>query len=132
MDTTGAPRVVVVTGVSRFLGAQIAAQIAADPRVERVVGLDRADPPEDFGQLLTGVEVRRVDLTRSTGNMLAKLGAEVVVHLAVLSSPQPDGRAAMKEQNVIGTMHLLAACQQAPTLKRLVVRSSTAAYGASF
>jgi UDP-glucose 4-epimerase len=38
----------------------------------------------------------------------------------------------MKEQNVIGTMHLLAACQQAPAQKRLVVRSSTAAYGASF
>jgi UDP-glucose 4-epimerase len=38
----------------------------------------------------------------------------------------------MKEQNVIGTMQLLAACQQAPQLKRLVMRSSTAAYGASF
>jgi len=42
------------------------------------------------------------------------------------------GRAGMKEQNVIGTMQLLAACQQAPDLKRMVVRSSTAAYGASF
>ena len=38
----------------------------------------------------------------------------------------------MKEQNVIGTMQLLAACQQAPRLRKLVVRSSTAAYGASF
>ncbi|WP_117208375.1 NAD-dependent epimerase/dehydratase family protein [Allorhizocola rhizosphaerae] len=133
MDITGAPRVVVVTGVSRFLGAHIAAQIAADPRVERVVGLDRANPPDDYEDLLAGVDVRRVDLTRNTGNMLAKLRAEAVVHLAVVSSPQGSGgRAAMKEQNVIGTMHLLAACQQAPTLKRLVVRSSTAAYGASF
>jgi UDP-glucose 4-epimerase len=33
---------------------------------------------------------------------------------------------------VIGTMQLLAACQQAPRLRKLVVRSSTAAYGASF
>ena len=38
----------------------------------------------------------------------------------------------MKEQNVIGTMQLLAACQRAPRLRKLVVRSSTAAYGASF
>ena len=38
----------------------------------------------------------------------------------------------MKEHNVIGTMQLLAACQQAPRLRKLVVRSSTAAYGASF
>src|ERR1700761_5059148 len=38
----------------------------------------------------------------------------------------------MKEQNVIGTMQLLAATQGAPSLRKLVVRSSTAAYGASF
>jgi UDP-glucose 4-epimerase len=33
---------------------------------------------------------------------------------------------------VIGSMQLLAACQHAPNLRKLVVRSSTAAYGASF
>jgi UDP-glucose 4-epimerase len=38
----------------------------------------------------------------------------------------------MKEQNVIGTMQLLAACQQSASLRKVVVRSSTAAYGASF
>jgi UDP-glucose 4-epimerase len=129
-----APRVVVVTGVSRFLGAQIAAQIAADPRVERVIGLDRTDPPGEYQDLLRNVELRKSDLTRHSGSTLAKLRAEAVVHLAVVSSPDATkgGRAAMKEQNVIGTMHLLAACQQTPSLRRLVVRSSTAAYGASF
>jgi len=138
MEMSAAPRVVVVTGVSRFLGAHIAAQIAADPRIERVIGMDRADPPDAYRELLERVELRRVDLTRSSGNTLAKLGTEAVVHLAVMSSPDPvsgknqGGRAAMKEQNVIGTMHLLAACQQTPSLRRLVVRSSTAAYGASF
>jgi len=129
-----APRVVVVTGVSRFLGAHVAAQIAADSRVARVVGMDRTDPPDELRDLLRDVELRRADLTRGSGNSLAKLGAEAVVHLAVASSPGSGGagRAAMKEQNVIGTMHLLAACQQAPSLRRVVVRSSTAAYGASF
>ena len=135
MEISTAPRVVVVTGVSRFLGAHIAAQIAADPQVERVIGMDRVDPPDSYRELLDRVELRRVDLTRGGGNTLAKLGAEAVVHLAVMSSPDQatgGGRPAMKEQNVIGTMHLLAACQQTPTLKRLVMRSSTAAYGASF
>jgi len=37
----------------------------------------------------------------------------------------------MKEHNVIGTMQLLAACQKAPGLERLVVKSSTAGYGSS-
>jgi UDP-glucose 4-epimerase len=37
----------------------------------------------------------------------------------------------MKEHNVIGTMQLLAACQRASGVQRLVVRSSAAVYGSS-
>jgi len=37
----------------------------------------------------------------------------------------------MKEINVIGTMQLLAACQRAPGVRRLVVKSSAAVYGSS-
>ena len=37
----------------------------------------------------------------------------------------------MKELNVIGTMQLLAACQQAPDLRKLVVKSSASVYGAT-
>ena len=42
--TSGAPGVVVVTGVSRYLGAHVAARLAADPRIERVIGVDRTAP----------------------------------------------------------------------------------------
>jgi UDP-glucose 4-epimerase len=54
--------------------------------------------------------------------------------MAVVSAADQHagGRPAMKEQNVIGTMQLLAACQQALDVRKIVVRSSTAAYGASF
>ncbi|MET0419305.1 MAG: NAD-dependent epimerase/dehydratase family protein [Actinoplanes sp.] len=130
---TSPPSVVVVTGVSRFLGARVAARLAADPRVERVVGLDPFDPPAGLQDLLADVELIRADARAATG-AIADLGAEAVVHLAVTSAPDPQhgGRAAMKEQNVIGTMQLLAAAQGASRLRKLVVRSSTAAYGASF
>ncbi len=37
----------------------------------------------------------------------------------------------MKELNVIGTMQLLAACQKSETVERVVVKSTTAVYGAS-
>lgn len=37
----------------------------------------------------------------------------------------------MKEINVIGTMQLLAACQRSPSLRRLVVKSTSAVYGSS-
>ena len=130
---TPPPRVVVVTGVSRFLGARVAARLAADPRIDRVVGLDPHDPPQALLGLLGDVELIRADARAATG-VIADLGAEAVVHLAVTSAPDPQhgGRSAMKEQNVIGTMQLLAAAQGAPRLRKLVVRSSTAAYGASF
>jgi UDP-glucose 4-epimerase len=127
------PRVVVVTGISRYLGARVASRLAADPRVERVIGLDPHDPPSALAGLLDDVELIRADARAATG-ALAELGAEAVVHLAVTGAPdsQHGGRAAMKEQNVIGTMQLLAAAQGASRLRKLVVRSSTAAYGASF
>jgi UDP-glucose 4-epimerase len=123
----------VVTGVSRFLGARVASRLAADPRIERVIGLDPHDPPPALAGLLSDVELIQADARAAVG-VLAELGAEAVVHLSVTSAPDPQsgGRAAMKEQNVIGTMQLLAAAQAAGTLRKLVVRSSTAAYGASF
>jgi UDP-glucose 4-epimerase len=106
------PRVVLVTGASRYLGAQVAARLTDDPRIERVIELDDRDP----AKVIVGEAV------------------EAVVHLdiAASASAQAGGRAAQKEQNVIGTMQLLAACRQAPDLRKIVVRSSTAAYGASF
>jgi UDP-glucose 4-epimerase len=126
---------VVVTGVARHLGAQVAARLAADPRIERVIGVDAAGPSGEIARILDGVDVRQLDLrSPQVALLLADSGAEAVVHLAIVTAVdyQLGGRAAMKEQNVIGTMSLLAACQQAPELRQLVVRSSTAAYGASF
>lgn len=131
--SSASPGVVVVTGVSRYLGAHVAARLAADPRVDRVIGLDAQEPSAELAPLLTGVDRVCAD-AGTAGSVLEDLGADTVVHLALLTAPSPagGGRAAMKEQNVIGTMHLLAAAQRASRLRRLVVRSSTAAYGASF
>jgi UDP-glucose 4-epimerase len=129
------PEVVLVTGVSRFLGAQVAAALARRSEVAQVVGLDPFPPHPEVESLLadSGVEVIQADL-RASAEVIGDLGVEAVAHLAVISSPDQGrgGRAVMKEQNVIGTMQLLAACQQTTSLRRLVVRSSTAAYGASF
>ncbi len=127
------PGVVVVTGVSRYLAAHVAARLAADRRIDRVIGVDLLEPGPEVAGLLDQVERIRVD-PGAVGGLLADLDVDTVVHLALASAPDPQhgGRAAMKEQNVIGTMQLLAACQRAPRLRKIVVRSSTAAYGASF
>ena len=50
----------------------------------------------------------------------------------VIATPtHAGGRTSQKEINVIGTMQLLAACQKAPSVRRLVVKSSAAVYGSS-
>jgi UDP-glucose 4-epimerase len=130
------PRVVLVTGISRFLGATVATRLAADERIERVIGIDAAEPGEDIARLMPDrVEIVQADVrTAEPAKILIQAQVEAVVHLAVVSGADQHhgGRAAMKDQNVIGTMQLLAACQQAGDLRKIVVRSSTAAYGASF
>ena len=130
------PRVVLVTGIARYLGATVAARLAADSRIERIIGVDGNAPSTEVAALLPSrVEVVQADIrTPAPAKILIGERVAAVVHLAVASAADPHagGRAAMKEHNVIGTMQLLAACQQAPNLKKLIVRSSTAAYGASF
>src|SRR4051794_18188030 len=70
---TSPPSVVVVTGVSRFIGARVAARLAADPRVERVIGLDPFEPPAALNELLADVEWIRAD-ARAASGALADLG----------------------------------------------------------
>jgi UDP-glucose 4-epimerase len=52
--------------------------------------------------------------------------------MGVVATPSGSGgRAMMKEINIIGTLQVLAACQKSADLRRLVIKSSTAVYGAS-
>ncbi|MGH2726446.1 MAG: NAD-dependent epimerase/dehydratase family protein, partial [Actinomycetota bacterium] len=55
---------------------------------------------------------------------------DTVVHTSVIATPgRVGGRTNMKEINVIGTMQLFAACQKAESLRRVVMKSTTAVYG---
>ncbi|WP_395693263.1 NAD-dependent epimerase/dehydratase family protein [Nocardioides sp.] len=124
-----AGRVVLVTGVSRDLGRRFARSLAAQPGVARVVGVDSMPPRGDIGD----VSFVRADIRNPViAKVIVKEDVDTVVHMSVIATPGTNGgRGAMKELNVIGTMQLLAACQKAPTLRTLVVKSSTTVYGAS-
>src|SRR6478672_7694362 len=122
-------RVVLVTGVSRDLGRRFARAVAGDPAVERVIGVDVVPPRGDIGD----VSFVRADIRNPViAKIIAKEDVDTVVHMSVISTPgNAGGRTTMKELNVIGTMQLLAACQKAPGLQHLVVKSTTTVYGAS-
>ncbi|MEI5676011.1 MULTISPECIES: NAD-dependent epimerase/dehydratase family protein [unclassified Nocardioides] len=121
--------VVLVTGVSRDLGRKFARSVAVDPAVDRVIGVDVVPPRGDLGD----VSFVRADIRNPViAKVIAKEDVDTVVHMSVISTPgSAGGRNSMKELNVIGTMQLLAACQKAPGLRNLVVKSTTTMYGAS-
>ncbi|GAC1443159.1 MAG: NAD-dependent epimerase/dehydratase family protein [Mycobacteriales bacterium] len=127
------PRVVLVTGVSRYLGSRLAAVLQADPSVERVIGVDTVPPKPEVERTLGRTEFVRADIRNPLiAKVIAQAEVDTVVHMNVIATPLgAGGRTAMKEINVIGTMQLLAACQKAPSMQKLVVKSTTAIYGSS-
>ncbi len=122
-------RVVLVTGVCRDLGGRFARRISSDPAVDRVIGVDVVPPRQDLGD----VRFVRADIRNPViAKVIAAEEVDTVVHLSVIATPGgAGGRTSMKEINVIGTMQLLAACQKAPGVRRLVVKSSAQVYGSS-
>ena len=122
-------RVVLVTGVSRYLGGRLARLLSDDPSVERIIGVDVVPPKADLGR----TEFVRADIRNPViAKVINAAEIDTVVHMNVIATPVgAGGRTSMKEINVIGTMQLLAACQKAPTVKKFVVKSSSTVYGVS-
>jgi UDP-glucose 4-epimerase len=118
---------VLVTGLSSFWGGRVAQQLERDPSVEVIVGVSTEDPT---------CELHRTEFVR-VGNQHALLRR--IVHAAeidtvvdarlVVDSAAVPGRIA-HEQNVIGTMNILAACGGPDSpVRKLVFKSSAHYYG---
>jgi UDP-glucose 4-epimerase len=123
-----AGRRILITGVSNFWGARLAARLAGDPGVARVTGVDTRPP----GPALAGrIEFLEADLLdASLGPLVRAAAPDVVVHNDIVQFAEP-GRSAgrLHDFNVIGTLQLLTACDGLPALKAVVVRGSAAIYG---
>ncbi|GGX64961.1 NAD-dependent epimerase/dehydratase family protein [Streptomyces anandii] len=122
-------QVVLVTGVARHLAGRFVRRIQRDPQVDRVVAVDAVPPEHHLG----GADFVQADIRQAgIARVLAETSADTVVHMDVTGTPLGSGsRATVKETNVIGTMQLLGACQKSPSVKRLVVKSSTNVYGSA-
>jgi UDP-glucose 4-epimerase len=111
------------------MGGRFARLLTAEPSVGRVIGIDVIPPPHDIGN----AEFVRADIRNPMiARIINQAQVDTVVHMNVIATPlSAGGRVSQKEINVIGTMQLLAACQKAPSIRRLVVKSSAAVYGSS-
>lgn len=115
---------VAITGVGGLLGRKLLAELEADEAVDRVVGIDAAQPTGLVARKLEleVADVRDVRLDRSLE------GVDVLVHLASEADPMHDERE-MRSINVEGTRNVLRCAVQAG-VRKVVHLSSGAVYGA--
>ena len=122
------PQRILVTGVGSYWGGSVAQALESDPDVEAVIGVDTSEPTIP----LERTEFFRTDESFSTlGDVVAATDVDTVVHaaLAVDSTRMADQR--LHENNVIGTLNLLAALSQdGSSVGGVVVKSSALVYGA--
>ena len=123
--TPHVPRRVLIIGVSNPLGAEVARRLA--PQVPHLFGCDVADPISALEEM----DFVHADTRLSViGKLVRQLRIDTVVHLAVLVDSPHDERS-IHETDVIGTMNILVASSGASSpVRRLVVKSSQAIYGA--
>jgi UDP-glucose 4-epimerase len=121
-------RRILITGVSDYLGLRLAQRLAADDRCEAIFGVDIREPAVPIDRL----EFIRSDISSPLiARVIHATHCDTIVHTNITSLPGHFGsRSQMKENNVIGTMQLLAAAQRAEHVKHVVVKSSAAVYGA--
>jgi UDP-glucose 4-epimerase len=120
-------RRILITGVSRFWGAELARRLEANPGVDQIVAVDSEGPARELAR----TDFVRADIRHSlVGKLVRGLGIDTVVHAGLVVDPQHAGARTVHETNVIGTMNLLAACGGLDSpVRSLVVKSSTAVYG---
>jgi UDP-glucose 4-epimerase len=118
---------VLITGISGHVAGRLARRLEQDSAVDYVVGVGLEEPSLD----LERTEYVRADIRNPlTVKVLQTTEVDTVVHLHILTSPSGIGRSQMKEMNVIGTMQLLGASQRAEQVSKVVMKSTTAVYGA--
>ncbi len=127
-NDAGARRRVLVTGVASYWGGRLAQTLEADPSIEAIVGVDSEEPTR---------ELTRTEFVR-TGNQHALIrrivGAarlDTVIDTRLIVDSIAGSRSEIHENNVIGTMNILAACTGDSPVRKLIFKSSAHYYGCS-
>ena len=120
-------RRILVTGLSTYWGGRLAKALEAFPDVEAVIGVDNEEPQVELERTeYVKVGAQHALLRRVVE--AAEIDTVVDTRLVTDSSRTTPSKA--HENNVIGTMNILAACSGADSpVRKFVFKSSTHYYG---
>ena len=119
---------VLLTGLSTYWGGRLAQALEQDPNVETIIGVDNEDPTRE----LERTEYVRVSASHALIRRIVQAAEvdTVIDSRLVVDSSWTAPRLA-HENNVIGTMNILAACSgENSPVKKFIFKSSAHYYGA--
>ena len=118
---------VLVTGLSTYWGGRLAQALEADPEVEVIIGVDSEDPTRELERtefVRVGTQHALLRRIVEAAEIDTVIDSRLVVDSSITSSRQAH------ENNVIGTMNILAACGgPESSVRKLVFKSSAHFYG---
>src|SRR5207249_4603231 len=88
-----APAVVMVTGVGDYLGGNLAARLAQNPDIERVLGVDMTPPPRELLQRMGRAEFVRADIRNPLiAKVISSAKVDTVVNASTTAHPAGPAR----------------------------------------
>ena len=122
-----AGRRILITGVSSWLGTEVARRLESDPDVEYVAGLDTRPPRAPLERTdFMDADIRNPVIAK----LIPQAEVDTVVHNRIIR--QAGGGLSPQQAhdiNVIGSLQLLAACEKAKTVRTIIIRGSAGIYG---
>lgn len=118
---------VLITGLSTYWGARLARELEQNPEVEAIIGVDSADPAGELERtefVRVGTQHALLRRVVDAAEIDTVIDTRLVVDATVMASRRAH------ENNVIGTMNILAACSgpESP-VRKLIFKSSAHYYG---
>lgn len=126
--TKTGPKRVLVTGLSTYWGGRLARAMEKDPTIEVIIGVDNRDPRCE----LERTEFVRVSNQHSLIRRIVEAAEiDTVVDSRLVVDSLTTSPKLAHENNVMGTMNILAACSRSSPVRKFVFKSSAHYYGLS-
>ena len=120
-------RRVLITGISTYWGGRLAQALEQNDRIEAIIGVDSEDPTRELERtefVRVGTQHALLRRIVDAAEVDTIVDTRLIVDSTVASSRDAH------ENNVIGTMNILAACSgPGSTVKKFVMKSSAHYYG---